>query len=113
MPETRSSIIVDNRSWTQANRDANISTFHEDRNTIDVRLESRVEESAGEKWVTDRDPPRRTRTVSPILLHACTLFHRLVSRLSYARDQVRCAKETHLHRLFLQGLVHNYAQSRG
>lgn len=105
------------------------------RSTFDsTRLDSKAESKSqrGEKWVTDRDPrsSRCTRTdVSPILRHACTLFHRLVvSYRLYRTHAIRSAaqKKTHLHlRLFLHcplkdpitpsneyGLPYNYAQSR-
>lgn len=70
------------------------------RSTFDsTRLDSKAESKSqrGEKWVTDRDPrsSRRTRTdVSPILRHACTLFHRLVvSYRLYRTHAIRSAAQ--------------------
>lgn len=106
----RTRIIVDNRSWAQANTNEYLWRG----STIRLDFESRVEESAGgesgSRIVTRARQDAREPTFPlfcgmrvRFFTASCRLYRRL-----YARDQPRCAKET--HRLLLQGPANTVAR---
>lgn len=91
-------IIVDDRSWTR--RGTRISRpFTIDIRLDSTRLESRVEESAGGKvghgsWpALVKTHANRRFPYSAACVYAFSPPRRVVSPLSYARDQIRCAKK--------------------